>query len=92
MYCVSLDEPIFVNNEGDVVTLSDVLPSDEDLEEKTIRKIMQRELIRSIPINILRIGAKRVRSEALTNRERKVLQRFRTKFKASYPEDIYSII
>ena len=92
MYFVSLDEPIFVNSDGDVVTLCDVLPSNEDLEERTIRKIMQRELIRSIPIKILRIGAKRVRSEALTGRERKILQRFRAKFKANYPENISSII
>ena len=92
MYCVSLDEPIFVNNEGYLITLADTIPSDENLEENTIRKIMQEELIQSIPKEILSIGAKRVRSEALTALERKKLQRFRKKFKANYPEDIYSII
>ena len=92
MHVVLLEEPIFVNSDGDVVTISDILPSDEALEEKIIRKIMQRELISSIPKEILRIGAKRVQSEALTARERKILQRFRARFKANYPEDISSII
>jgi len=91
MYCVSLDEP-FISNDGDIVTLADILPSAEDLEEETVRKIMQQELISCIPREVLNIGIKRMQSQALTDRERKILQRFRARFKASYPEDIYSII
>lgn len=92
MYLLSLDEPISIDSDGDVVTLADILPSGEDMEEKVMRKIAQRALIRSIPVNIRCIGVKRLRSEALTSKERKALQRFRAKFKANHPEDISPII
>ena len=74
MYVFSLDRPIGVDEYGDILTLADIIPDDRQNVEETVSR---RELLESLPYEILQIGEKMIDRDPLTQAKRKRLERFR---------------